>query len=77
MKVVGLHLTLGNTMSKRVRKCASCAVAISEERLEVLPLTRVCVKCSREKPLSVQDVDIASADSSDLQHSFQQSGGER
>jgi len=62
---------------KRTRKCSRCGVPISEERLEALPDTRVCVEHSKEKPLSIQEVEIDGASPEDLQHSFQQSGGER
>jgi hypothetical protein len=31
-------------------KCAKCGNEIPAERLAILPNTRVCVKCSTEKP---------------------------
>ena len=31
-----------------MRHCDSCGIEISEERLEVLPHTMTCTKCSRE-----------------------------
>lgn len=33
------------------RKCSYCGRIISEKRLEILPDTITCVKCSREKPV--------------------------
>jgi hypothetical protein len=34
-------------MHKKQRACARCHVSIPEERLEVLPETRLCVACSK------------------------------
>jgi hypothetical protein len=36
------------TMAMKPRPCQRCQVMIPLERLEALPKTRLCVKCSRE-----------------------------
>jgi len=35
-------------MSAKTRFCERCGVAIPAERVEALPDTRICVKCSEE-----------------------------
>jgi len=40
-------------------KCQICGEKIPSARLEILPGTTVCVKCSVVKPYSEEDVDIA------------------
>ena len=35
-------------MAQRTRPCERCGVEIPVERIEVLPDTRLCVKCSSE-----------------------------
>jgi hypothetical protein len=35
-------------MATKTRPCARCGVEIPADRIEVLPDTRLCVKCSKE-----------------------------
>jgi hypothetical protein len=40
------HIWREETMSMKTRYCARCKIEIPAERIEALPETRVCVKCS-------------------------------
>lgn len=44
--------------------CEDCGEQIPEERLEVLPNTKYCVKCSENHPLPTPDPEILCAKSS-------------
>lgn len=40
------------------RMCKSCGGEIPKERLEILPDTQVCVRCSETKPYSEQQLKL-------------------
>ena len=40
------------------RKCVKCGAEIPQKRIEALPATKVCVKCSEMKPYSEQQLRL-------------------
>jgi hypothetical protein len=46
-----------------IRSCEDCGDKIPEERLEFLPDTHYCVKCSVNHPLPTPDPDVLCAKS--------------
>lgn len=60
-----------------VKTCSGCGRLIPKVRLEALPHTERCVRCSVERPLGTRDVWIDGADDADLRHEVQNSAGDR
>lgn len=46
--------------------CVECGGPIHPGRLEALPATQTCMRCSRERPRTVVDVDIDGPDQLDM-----------
>lgn len=46
--------------------CVDCGSPIHPGRLEALPGTETCMRCSRERPRTVADVDVAESDALDM-----------
>lgn len=44
------------------RNCSVCGEAIPQERLEALPDTGTCVRCSNVRPVTDRDVEVDGAD---------------
>lgn len=61
----------------RHRRCSKCGGMIPLERLELLPDTTTCVRCSDAKPVTDLDVEIDTADQNDVQRQVFSSKGER
>ncbi len=48
-RLVGIGVALKTTtMQKEVKQCRMCGIEIPAERLEVIPDTLVCVRCSQK-----------------------------
>lgn len=47
-------------------KCSQCGRPIPAIRLQVLPLTDTCVRCSTVKRMTAEDLDIDSAGVADV-----------
>ncbi len=55
-----------------IRKCEVCNKRILKERLEVLPNTRHCPNCSRERALTEREIELDSSAKDDMIASVQQ-----
>jgi RNA polymerase-binding transcription factor DksA len=49
---------MAHATHKDLPRCSECDAPIPYERLRVLPDTTTCVKCSRVKPRTEEDVEI-------------------
>lgn len=54
-------------------ECSVCGRKIPKARLDALPDTKVCIKCSHVQPKTIADVDVDGPDNEDLIHSAQAS----
>lgn len=52
-------------MATGSKKCADCEATIPKARLNALPHTEYCVKCSEKHPESLKHIDLDSLDVDD------------